>query len=287
MVFSHLYKNTSRAAISFEVFPPKNPEGLLQLHNTLDAIVTLKPAMLTVTYGAMGSTQNLTQDLVIEFRKKFQLPVASHLTCVGASRNSIRTYVQRLIDNDVRDVVALRGDIPSDQAGSVFGDFTHAKDLVAFIRSEFPMLDMVVAGYPEKHVQATDLATDIQFLKSKVDAGASAVVTQLFYNNDDFYRFRERCIQAGITVPIVPGIMPITSFKQVLRITSMCGAVLPASLLKSLEQKQADTYAMQQLGINWAIAQSKDLLKQGVPGIHYYVLNRAEAAQRIMEAIST
>lgn len=287
MGFKQLYQSPQRPAISFEVFPPKNPQGLAQLHACLNDLVALHPAIVTVTYGAMGTTQALTQELVISFSHKHQLPVASHLTCVGASPASIRTYLQPLIRNGITHIVALRGDAPTGETLSVFGEFAYAYELVTFIRQEYPGISMAVAGYPEKHLQASSAEEDLRYLKQKVDAGADAVITQLFYSNKDYYRFRDRCTQLGIKVPIVPGLMPITNLRQITRITAMCGATLPAPLHQALEQAQTDAAAMLNIGVAWAVSQSQDLLRQGVPGIHFYVLNRAEAAKRIIQAIST
>jgi methylenetetrahydrofolate reductase (NADPH) len=283
MTFRELYGQAA-PAFSFEVFPPKQAEGVDRLRETIQNLMALKPALITVTYGAMGSTNHSTQSLVIEFRKHFHIPVASHLTCIQATQASIHIYIQTLIESDVRYVVALRGDIPAGTAPSaVVNDFKHGADLVAYIKAQFPEISIAVAGYPEKHTEAPDMASDIRHLKQKVDAGADAVITQLFYNNEDFFRFRDRCQTAGIQVPIVPGLMPVLNFSQIKRITSMCGAHLPAALLRGLEKHQHDPEELLKYSVDWTLLQAKGLISAKVPGIHFYVLNKADAAADIVK----
>ena len=284
MSFKQLYAS-ERLVLSFEIFPPKTAEGVPILRQTVQELLALKPDILTVTYGAMGSTQRLTQDLVTEFQQQQKVPVASHLTCVNATKASITAYVSELLAQDVTHIVALRGDQPAGLTDAFNGDFKHAQALVAFIKAQFPTMSMAVAAYPEKHPEASDVAADIAHLKAKVDAGADVILTQLFYNNDSYFRFRDACAAAGIRVPIIPGLMPILSLKQVLRITSMCGATLPTALLNELEAYGNDPTMQQKLGTNWAIAQALDLIRHGVPGIHLYVLNRIEAAQAFVAAL--
>ncbi len=287
MTFTEIYQ--SRPAISFEVSPPKTADGVASLQKTMDELVTLKPALVTVTYGAMGSTQQTTQLLVTGFKKKYQIPVASHLTCISATRQSIRQYAETLLAHGVRHVVALRGDIPPDAAAQgrdVLGDFKHASELVAFIKQHYPQISMAVAGYPEKHLEAPDMRSDIQYLKQKVDAGADAVITQLFYDNQNYSRFCLECAAAGIRVPIIPGLMPVVNLHQIKRITSMCGATIPKDLMQQLDACGDDPMAVLECGVAWTVRQARELLAQKVPGIHFYVLNKAQAAEKIVKQLS-
>ena len=196
-------------------------------------------------------------------------------------------WLAHAIENGIRNIMALRGDPPQGAGGfqTVAGGLSHANELVALIRADHPELGIGVAGYPEKHPEAIDAATDLANLKRKVDAGADAVFTQLFFVNDNFLQFREACVRAGITVPIVPGIMPITEFARIKRITSMCGAVFPAELASRLEAVQEDAAAQFEIGVEYAIAQCRELIAAGVPGMHFYVLNKSQACERILDAL--
>ncbi|MGD9636946.1 MAG: methylenetetrahydrofolate reductase, partial [Pirellulales bacterium] len=216
--------------------------------------------------------------------REFQLPVATHLTCVGSTVDQLRDYLRQAGAAGVENVVALRGDPPRGDATfrPVPGGFSYANELVSLVRGEFSGFGIAVAGYPEKHQEAPSAEVDLANLKRKVDAGADAVVTQLFYDNADFFSFRQRCTAAGIRVPIVPGLLPITNFAQVKRITSLCGAKLPAKLVAGLEAAGDDAERQFELGVDAAIRQTQELVDAGVPGIHFYVLNRSEAAARVL-----
>ncbi|MEX2092457.1 MAG: methylenetetrahydrofolate reductase [NAD(P)H] [Pirellulales bacterium] len=270
--------------LSFELFPPKTPQGEATLFEHVARLVEFAPTFITCTYGAGGSTQNTTLGIVARVHREFQLPVATHLTCVGATVDELRDYLRRAAGEGVENVVALRGDPPRGDTKfqPVPGGFSYANELVSLVRGEFADLGIAVAGYPETHQEAPSPQVDLENLQRKVDAGADAVITQLFYENADFFAFRERCLAIGIRVPIVPGLLPITNFAQIKRITALCGAKLPADLVAGLEAAGDDADKQFELGVESAIRQTQELIDAGVPGIHFYVLNRSEAAARVL-----
>jgi methylenetetrahydrofolate reductase (NADPH) len=283
MNFSSAY-GPGKFALSFELFPPKTPQGEEAMFAQVDELIKLRPSFITCTYGAGGSTRDKTLAITARVRSLHGLPVASHLTCVGSTVDELRAYLAEAIKRGVHNIVALRGDPPKGEAAfvPVAGGFSHANELVSLIKSEFPQLGIAVAGYPEKHQEAPDETTDLVNLKRKVDAGADVILTQLFYRNEDFFRFRERCEAAGIRIPIVPGLLPVLSFAQIRRITSLCGASLPGDLVSALEAGGEDEQAQFEVGVEFATRQTQELLDAGVPGIHFYVLNRAEATRRVL-----
>ncbi len=274
--------------LSFELFPPKTPQGMTSLVQHVTRLVEFRPSFVTCTYGAGGSTQETTLDIVARVHQEFQLPVATHLTCVGSTVDQLREYLRAAAKRGVTNVVALRGDPPKGDATfkPVKGGFRYANELVSLIHGEFPELGIAVAGYPEKHQEAPSAEVDLVNLKRKVDAGADIVVTQLFYNNDDFFRFRERCDAVGIGLPIVPGLLPVTNFAQIKRITSLCGAQLPGPFVRRLEDAGEDLDAQFEIGVEFATEQTRALIEAGVPGIHFYVLNRSEATAAVLENVA-
>lgn len=235
----------------------------------------------------MGSTRALTRQLVLDIRDQLGLCTVPHLTCVGSTREEIRHYLQSLKAQGIDRILALRGDPPAGQAHftPVGGGFAYANELVAFIR-DIDGFRITVAGYPEGHIEAPSKEIDLVNLKRKVDAGAEKVITQLFFDNRDYYDFVARARAIGMTVPIVPGVMPIVSLAQISRISSMCGCRLPEALLTKLRACGEDAEAMQQVGVDWALAQVRDLLAHAVPGIHLYILNRAESTEKILTALA-
>jgi methylenetetrahydrofolate reductase (NADPH) len=277
-----------RFGLSFELFPPKTPQGVASLFQHVARLVEFRPSFITCTYGAGGSTQELTLEIVARVHREFQLPVATHLTCVGRTVPELRDYLCTAQSLDVQNVVALRGDPPRGDTAfrPVEGGLRYANELVALIRSEFPDFGIAVAGYPETHQEAPSPDVDLANLKRKVDAGADVIITQLFYNNDDFFRFRDRCHALGIRRPIVPGLLPVTNFSQIKRITSLCGAQLPAPFVRRLEEAGDDSDAQFTTGVDFATRQTQGLIDAGVPGIHFYVLNRSEAAADVLQNVS-
>ncbi|MCA9239090.1 MAG: methylenetetrahydrofolate reductase [NAD(P)H] [Planctomycetales bacterium] len=277
----------NRFGLSFELFPPKTPAGEAALWKHVQRLVEFRPSFITCTYGAGGSTQEKTLDIVSRVRQEFGLPVATHLTCVGRNSKQLEEYLQAALNGGVQNVVALRGDPPqgAERFSAVAGGFSYANELVAMIRREFPQMGIAVAGYPEVHLEAASPQADLDNLKRKVDAGAHAVFTQLFYDNADYYRFRDNCEKLGVRVPIVPGLLPVTNAAQIKRITSLCGAKLPDAFVAELEAAGHDEQRQFEVGVEFATRQTVDLLKHGVPGIHYYVLNKSEATSRVLENV--
>jgi len=287
MRFSEAY-GLGRFGLSFELFPPKTAEGETQLFHHLRELVAFQPDFITCTYGAGGSTRSKTLDIISRVHREFNLPVASHLTCVGCTVDDLRAYLREAWDLGIENIVALRGDPPRGEKAftAVEGGFTYANELVALIASEFPQFGIAVAGYPEKHLEAPSPEVDLENLKRKVDAGADIVITQLFYDNDDYFRFRDRCQAAGITVPIVPGILPVTNLAQIKRITSLCAAKLPCDFLDALERHSEDEAGQFEVGVDQATRQVQGLIDGDVPGVHFYVLNKSQATARVLSAVT-
>lgn len=272
---------------SFEFFPPKTEQASQQLFTAINELALLKPSYVSVTYGAGGTTRQYTRDLVVRLQKETRLTVVSHLTCVGASKDDIGALLDQYVAAGVENIMALRGDPPKGETTFVPhpNGFRYAAELVAFIKHRYPALGIGVAGYPEGHPETPNRLKEIEYLKAKVDAGADYICTQLFFDNRDFYDFCERCELAGIKVPIIAGIMPITSRKGMLRIAEQAGgARFPAKLLRALLRTETDE-AVQQVGIHWATEQVLDLLDHNVKGIHFYTLNRSKATVKIYESL--
>jgi len=276
-----------RKGLSFELFPPKSDAGVATLLEAVRELMTFRPDFFTCTYGAGGSTRDRTLQVVQAVHREFNVPVASHLTCVGSTVEQLRDYLRAAKQAGVSYIVALRGDPPKGETEfrAVDGGLSYANELVELIRSDFKELGIAVAGYPEVHQEAVDAATDLANLKRKVDAGADIVVTQLFYDNADFFRFEEDCRKMGIHVPIVPGILPVTNLAQIQRITSLCKATLPSRLVEKLSQN-GDEHWQFDVGVEFAQQQVRELLDRGVPGVHFYVLNKSQATKRVLEAVS-
>jgi len=276
-----------RFGLSFELFPPKTPESEAVMWRTVDELMAYEPALITCTYGAGGSTQTKTLDVISGVKARHDVPVASHLTCVGSSADELRHYLRAARDHGVAAIVALRGDPPKGETSftPAAGGLRYASELVALIRSEFPEFGILVAGYPETHQEAVSPAADLENLKRKCDAGGDVVVTQLFYDNADFLRFREQCEALGITVPIVPGVMPVTNYAQIRRIASLCKATLPDDFTREFELAGDDEAAQFEAGVALAARQVEGLVAAGVPGIHFYVLNKSPATVRVLEHV--
>jgi len=254
--------------------------------NNVERLRSFDPAFFTCTYGAGGSTQDSTLDVVEKVKKLTGLPVASHLTCVGSTVDQLTAFLKEADRRGVDYLVALRGDPPkgSTQFEAVEGGLRYANELVEMIRENFQHFGIAVAGYPEVHQEAPDAKTDLDNLKRKVDAGADVIITQLFYDNLDFYRFRDDCVAAGITIPIIPGVLPVTNFKQAERIAAMCKAAIPKGLAEMMNQNDDGDYQFQ-VGVEHARLQTIDLISNQVPGIHYYVLNKSEAAEKLLDGL--
>jgi methylenetetrahydrofolate reductase (NADPH) len=272
--------------LSFEVFPTKTDEAFETLMGTIGELKEFKPDFFTCTYGAGGSTRDRTIQIIEALKNRFSQRVASHLTCVGSTVEQLRDYLDHAVSLGTDYIVALRGDPPKGQSEfqQTVGGLRYANELVSLIKSDYPQLGIAVAGYPEIHQEAPSAQVDLDNLKRKVDSGADIVVTQLFYDNQDFYRFVDQCEKAGIRVPIVPGILPILNLKGILRFTQLCKAKLPASLIEKLSEKDDEAW-QSKVGVDYAIEQVSDLLQHGIPGMHFYVLNRSDSVGRVLQAV--
>ena len=274
---------------SFEFFPPKTDDGVRQLFETVEALRPLGPAFVSVTYGAGGSTRQRTVELVTRLKRETEVEAMAHVTCVGASRGEIADLLDEIAAAGIHNVLALRGDPPrgQDTFEARPDGFRYASELVEFIRSQPGRWSFCVgaAAYPEGHVETRDLARDLKHLTHKVAAGVDFLVTQLFFHNPHYFRFLERARAAGIEVPIVPGIMPFTNVDQVERFTAMCGAQIPPALHAAMAVRRADPESALQLGVAYATLQCADLLRRGVPGIHFYTLNRSPSTRAIVAAL--
>ncbi len=275
-----------KQSFSFEFFPPKTPEAEEQLYAAAAELKVLKPTFVSVTYGAMGSTRSNTIRIADHIKSKLGLEVASHLTCVGNTKQEIESVLRELKAKGIQSVVALRGDPPKGETEfkPVAGGFRYASELVAFIRGHEEFRDwfsIAVAGYPEKHPESVSLEQDWKHLSLKVKEGADAVVTQLFFSNGDFFRFEEGCRKLGIQVPLVAGIMPITNGKQIERFSQMCGASIPQPIHAAIQRFGDDNESVTAFGIDYASRQCEELIRHGVAGIHFYTLNKSRATAEI------
>lgn len=285
MRFDQLLEKHS-PTISFEFFPPKTSEAVEGLFDRIMSdFRPLGPSFVSVTYGAGGSTRQRTRDLVVRVHQESGLTAVPHLTCVGARCEEIHEILEEYCQAGISNVLALRGDTPGGAAKfeRTEGGFGYAGELVAFVKKEFPQLGIGVAGYPEGHPETPNKLTDLDYLKAKAEAGADVIITQLFFDNRDFYDFVERCELAGIRIPVVAGIMPIQTMKGIERMAGLSGARLPAALIRSLNRAGDDKDAIARVGTHWATEQCRDLLDHKVAGIHLYTLNTGEACRRIYE----
>ncbi len=279
--------NSNKISMSFEFFPPKQAADWDKLFATISDLIPLAPGGVSVTYGAGGSTRDRTHNLVVRIQKETDLTVVSHLTCVGSTRDEIRAILENYAANGVENILALRGDLPKGEKEwhRPENGFAYAADLVSFIKEHFPHMGVGVAGFPEGHPETQNRLKEIEYLKAKVDAGADYIVSQLFFDNRDFYDFCERCELAGIHVPIIAGIMPISTRKGMIRMAELAaGARFPARLLKAVDRAENDYY-VEKVGVHWATEQVRDLIDNNVRGIHFYTLNSSRASLRLYESL--
>ena len=281
---------------SFEFFPPKTDKAWDSLFSTITQLEELNPSFVSVTYGAGGSTREMTHDLVVRIKTESKINTVPHLTCVCHQEQEIRDILERYAAAGVSNILALGGDVPSDRAdwNRSQDAFQHAVDLVRFIarfnaegvHADERGFGIGVAGFPEGHPTTPNRLEELDHLKTKVDAGADYIVTQLFFDNRDFYDFRERCELAGITVPIIAGLMPIASVGGMKRMAELAaGARFPAALIRAIERCGDDTAAVERVGVHWATEQCLDLLDHKVRGIHFYTLNKSTATRQIYETL--
>ena len=266
---------------SFEFFPPKNAEGVERLRRTRQRLTALQPAYFSVTFGAGGSTRDRTLDTVLEIQREGRVEAAPHISCISSSREELLELLRTYRDHGVRRLVALRGDLPSGTGGRL-GEFRYAAELVAFIREHFgDQFKIEVAAYPEFHPQAANAEKDLEHFRQKVAAGADSAITQYFYNADAYVAFLERVRAMGLEIPIVPGIMPIMNYAQLARFSDACGAEIPRFIRKRLEAYGDDTASIRAFGIEVVTRLCARLLEDGAPGIHFYSMNQAAAAEAI------
>jgi methylenetetrahydrofolate reductase (NADPH) len=298
MLIKEIFES-QKTLLSFEFFPPKYDKGWNALFDTIANLAPLNPSFVSVTYGAGGSTRQNTHQLVSRISKETSLRVSAHLTCVGSPQVEVRDILQGYAEAGVQGIMALRGDPPKDRPANApltYDDdlvamaadegFAHAADLVAFIKKHFPQFCVGVAGFPEGHPMTPNRIQEIEFLKAKIDAGADYIITQLFFDNRDFYDFCERCELAGITAPIIAGIMPFSTYKGMLRMAELAaGARFPAPLLRAVERVKHSNEQVAELGMHWATEQIRDLLDHRVRGIHLYTLNKSKASLRICKTL--
>jgi methylenetetrahydrofolate reductase (NADPH) len=275
-----------RATLSFEFFPPRDDIGFWDLYRTIESLKPLQPDYVSVTYGAGGSTRRQTRDLVSRIKRDIGIETVAHITCVGATQEELARVIDEFRGEGIENVLALRGDPPQGEGRfrPTEGGFAYASDLVAFIRGRCDLC-IGAACYPEVHPEAPDADTDLANLRRKVDAGADYLISQLFFDNADFLSFCERARDAGIDVPIIAGIMPILSVRQIKRFTTMCGARIPPDLLRRIEAVEDDSEAVRHVGMYHATRQCLELLNAGVAGIHFYTLNRSTATRAIYQLI--
>lgn len=285
MSLSEIFQK-NQLTLSCEFFPPRTEKGEQSLYRHVESLMQCDPDFMTCTYGAGGSTRDKTLEIVSNIKRQFEIPVASHLTVVDSTIDELTDYLQRATDLDVDYIVALRGDPPqgTDKFVPTAGGLGYANELVDLIHQEYPHFGVAVAGYPEVHRESPSLEDDLSNLKRKVDAGADAIITQLFYHNDDFFRFCDRCRAIGIEVPIIPGLLPVVSLKQIQRIAGLCGAKLPQPFIDRLSERDDPEWQFQ-VGVEQAVAQTESLLEHGVAGLHFYVLNRSDATRSILQAV--
>ena len=273
--------------MSFEFFPPKTEQGVENLYRSVENLRVCRPSYVSVTYGAGGSTRDRTLELVTRIQRDLDLTAMAHLTCVGSTRQQIGEVLKRLVDSGIQNVLALRGDPPQgdQEFKPVPGGFSYASELVSFIRDEG--FDLCVGGacYPEGHVENRDLDADLEHLVTKVKAGVDFLITQLFFDNEDLWAFTRRAKTAGIDVPIVPGLMPVTNVAQTQRFTEMCGARIPQELRRRLLSVEKDPAAVVATGVHWSIEQGRQLLADDAPGLHFYTLNKSSATLAVHAAL--
>jgi len=276
-----------KPTLSFEFFPPKTPEKEKHLFEVISQLKAFHPDFVSVTYGALGTTREKTFHWVKEIKQKFKIEPVAHLTCVAATRESIREQIAELEEMGIINILALRGDPPegTPEFTPAPDGFKLAKDLIAFIKKHHPEFCLGGAGFPEGHRDVPNLELDTQYLKEKIGAGAEYIITQLFFDNAFYFNLVERAKNMGIVVPIVPGVMPITSLNQIKKMTKICGATIPPKLMERIEKAGDDNEAIQEIGVEQAVAQCKELLAAKVPGLHFFVMNQAGPISRILKEI--
>ncbi len=272
---------------SFEFFPPKTEKGKQKLPETAATLKELEPDWFTVTYGAGGSTRELTMDIVDDLQQRFQIPTMHHLTCVGHSKAELKAILEEMKERNIRNILALRGDPPEGKEHwePTPGGFTYCYQLIELIRSYGDFFSIGVAGFPEGHIDCPDKETDSKYLKIKIDVGGEFVVTQLFFDNKDYFEYLERIRKIGVTVRVLPGILPITNYQQLLRFCNTCGATIPQRVHHIFKPLDGNDEATYKIGVEFAVEQCNELLEGGAPGLHFYTLNKVDPTREILNKI--
>ena len=272
--------------ISFEFFPPRNAEAIPGVLHTVAELTAYSPDFISVTYGAGGSTRQFTEEITISAKESTGVEVMAHLTCAGQTVDELDDVLRRLESAGIENVIALRGDPPRGEREFTVteGGFSHASELVTHIKGNYEF-GIAAACYPEGHTEAESLQQDLEYAKLKVDNGAEFLITQLFFDNNDYFDFAERAAAAGIDAPVVPGILPVLSGPQIRRFTSLCGSKIPADLDAELDRLGDDDDSVRELGVEYAARQVRELWDAGVPGVHFYVLNRSYSVSRILDRL--
>ncbi len=280
-----LFQN-DRSLLSVEFFPPKSAESVDVLVEAAKRISTCSPDFVSVTYGAGGSTRDLSASVSKRMKDEVGLQVMPHFTCAGSTQEELGAIIDSFYEEGYRNIMALRGDAPQGQSAFVAkeGGFEYASDLVAFIKDRHPDICIGIAGYPEKHPEAPSMESDLDALKIKVDAGAAFITTQLFFENEAFFEYVDAVRSRGIDLPIIPGIMPVLALKQIKRITQLCQSELPQALESQLSEVESDPESVRRIGVEWAMRQIEELIDKGAPGVHIYALNKAKSAIELINA---
>ena len=273
---------------SFEFFPPKTEKGREKLPETASILKELEPDWFSVTYGAGGATRETTTDIVDELQRRFGVPAMHHLTCVGHSEAELRAIIEEMKQRNIRNILALRGDAPEgiEHWEPAPDGLEYCYQLIKLIRSYGDFFSIGVAGFPEGHIDCPDKETDSKYLKIKVDAGSEFIITQLFFDNKDYFKYLERVRKIGITVRIIPGILPITNYQTLLRFCNTCGATIPQRVHDIFRPLDGDTKATYEAGVRFAVEQCNELLEGGAPGLHFYTLNKIDPTREILSRIS-
>lgn len=281
MKIKHLY-NTKKPVISFEIFPPNEKYPIEAVYETIDELVKLKPDFISVTYGAGGTTRGRTVEIASRIKNFHKIEALAHLTCIAAKEEEIDTILQDLKEKNIENILALRGDLPQDSLENE-GDFQYAGKLIKKIKQEGDF-SIGAAFYPEGHQETNDLL-DLFYLREKVKKGADFLISQIFFDNQYFYDFQEKCDKLGIRIPLIPGIIPVTNAKQIQKITELCGSTIPVKFQKILDRYEKSPEALREAGIAYAVEQIVDLLSSGVAGVHIYTMNKVDVVQEIMRRI--
>jgi len=275
--------NNKKTVISFEIFPPNSNYHIDSIYKTIDSLSNLNPDFISVTYGSGGSTRKRTVEIASIIKNNYNIEALAHLTCIGADKKEIDNILRSLKQNNIENILALRGDLPLEEK-QLFKDFTHANELINYINKD-NNFGIASACYPEFHHESNDIL-DLWNLKKKVDSGTDFLITQIFFDNDILYRFLDNAQKININIPISAGIMPVLNKKQILRITKLCGSTLPKKFLRILEKYEYNEKALEQAGIAYALEQIVDLLSYGIDGIHFYTMNRIKSTEHIINSIS-